>query len=41
MIRTMIRAMAEFSARDSEEAFLLRFGLFDNPNWYLKQHNEN
>jgi hypothetical protein len=37
IVRIMIKAMAEFATRDSQECFLLRFGLLDDPNWYLKQ----
>jgi hypothetical protein len=40
IVRTMIRAMAEYGATDSEECFLLRFGLLEDPNWYIKQEKE-
>lgn len=36
MIRLMIRAAFKWAKTDTEEAFLLRFGLLDDPNWYLK-----
>jgi hypothetical protein len=36
MIRQMIRAAMKWGKTDTEEAFLLRFGLLDDPNWYLK-----
>ena len=37
MIRTMIRAVVKWGKTDTEEAFFLRFGLLDDPNWYLKE----
>jgi hypothetical protein len=35
MVRTMIRAIYKWGSKDTTEAFLLRFGLLDDPNWYM------
>jgi len=36
LIRTMIRINIKYSKTDSLPKFLLRMGLLENPNWYLK-----
>ena len=35
LVRKMIRAIFKWGATDTEEAFFLRFGLLEDPNWYL------
>ena len=37
ILRVMIEANLKYSKKDNEQKFLLRFGLLDDPNWYL--HN--
>jgi hypothetical protein len=37
MVRTMIRAIYKWGSTDTTEAFLLRFGLLDDPNWYMNE----
>ena len=37
LIHQMIKAVAKYGNSDSQEAFLLRFGLLDDPVWYLEQ----
>ena len=39
IVRAMIRAIMKWGNSDTEEAFFLRFGLLDEPNWYFKQNN--
>jgi hypothetical protein len=36
----MIKANIMYGEKDSEMMFLLRFGLLDNPNWHLKNNEE-
>jgi hypothetical protein len=36
VIKDMVISNLKFSKKDTIENFLLRFGLLDNPNWYLK-----
>jgi hypothetical protein len=36
----MIRANLKWSGKDSLADFLLRFGILENPNWYLEKQGE-
>ena len=35
MVRRMVQAVAKNGAKENYEAFFLKFGLLDDPNWYL------
>ena len=37
LVRTMVKAVAKFGNREHSESFFLRFGLLDDPNWYLER----
>jgi len=37
MYKIMIQANLKYSKKDNLQTFLLRFGLIENPNWYLKK----
>ena len=37
MAEQIIKAVALYGRKENYEAFLLRFGLLDDPNWYLGQ----
>ena len=35
LIRTVVKANLKHAKKDTLQEFLLRFGLMENPNWYL------
>ena len=40
LLRAFIRATLKFSQTDSQERFLLRFGLVDDIHWYFRNEEE-